>query len=88
MDLRSVEGSRHLAAGARLAFEGAVEPLALVEGDYQVGFCLRTGREFGDFPNLARLHVQPGPPVPNLMPYAPQYQGTALLDYTFDVRIS
>jgi lipopolysaccharide transport system ATP-binding protein len=88
VDLRRGEGSRTLAAGRQLRITGRIPRINLVEGDYRIGLCLRTSRHFGVFPDLIPLQLAAGPAPAGLLPIPSEYLGTALLDYTFDDRVS
>lgn len=88
IDLRRGEGSRTLAAGRQLRITGRIPRINLVEGGYRIGLCLRTSRHFGVYPDLTSLQVAAGPAPDGFLPIPPEYQGTALIDYTFDDRVS
>jgi lipopolysaccharide transport system ATP-binding protein len=86
IDLRDPKGPYQLGPGHAASFVGNIARLPLVSGSYGVGFVLRTGREHQDFYDLFHLEVRPPPPRGSLVPYAAQYQGTTVLDYTFEAR--
>jgi len=86
IDLRDAKGPYLLGPERPASFVGKIARLPLVSGSYGVGFVLRTGREHQDFFDLFHLEVRPPPPRSSLVPYAVQYQGTTVLDTTFEAR--
>ena len=84
IDLRDPKGPYMLGKGEGATFAGTIARLPLVCGTYGVGVVLRTAHEHEEFQELYHLDVQPPPPKFDLMPYAPKYQGTTLLEYSFE----
>ena len=84
IDLRDSRGPYVLRAGEVATFTGSVARLPLVCGTYGVGGVLRTAHEHEEFQDLYHLEVRPPPPKADLMPSAAKYQGTTVLDYTFE----
>ena len=80
-------GLRPVPAGRQLHITGRIARLMLVEGNYRVGFTLRTARHFETCNDLADLPITAPPSQGGLQPYAPEYQGTVLLDHEFTARI-
>jgi lipopolysaccharide transport system ATP-binding protein len=88
IDLRDASisgGTRELAAGHHARFAGRIESIPLIPSHYRVGLCSRTSRHFEVLHDLADLQVsnQVGG---NLVPYAPEYQGTTILEYEYTVE--
>jgi lipopolysaccharide transport system ATP-binding protein len=88
LDLRAEAGPYPFAPGQRVVFAGTVERLALVAGNYSVGFSLRTARDHQDYSDLFQLTIGTPATHSTLTPYAAQYQGTTLLDYRFDAQMT
>jgi lipopolysaccharide transport system ATP-binding protein len=88
IDLRSDTGSRLLKKGVSLSFSGTVANLPLVEGDYPIGFCLRTNRYFKDYYDLIRIKILPPAVIKGVTPYPAEYLGTTLLQYEFEAVLS
>jgi hypothetical protein len=91
IDLRDPEvhgGARLLRAGQTVRFSGRVARVVLVDGLYRVGFCVRTTRHFLVRHDLAELGVSANASANSILAYAPEYQGTTLLDYQFNVQFS
>jgi lipopolysaccharide transport system ATP-binding protein len=84
IDLRDPRGPYVLRAGEVATFAGSIARLPLVFGTYGVGVVLRTAHEHEEFQELYHLEVRPPAPKADLMPYAAKYQGTTLLEYTFE----
>jgi hypothetical protein len=86
IDLRDARGPYVMGPGQEVHFVGEIARLPLVGGSYSVGFVLRTGSEHQGF--YDRFHLEVRPPLPRgmLVPYAAQYQGTTMLDYTFKIN--
>jgi hypothetical protein len=83
IDLRDKKGPYAMGPGQELHFVGTIARLPLVGGSYSVGLVLRTGSEHQEFYDRYFLEVRPPPARMDLVPYAAQYQGTTVLDYTF-----
>jgi lipopolysaccharide transport system ATP-binding protein len=91
IDLRDATapgGTRIVRAGQMVRFSGRIARVVLVDGLYRVGFCVRTTRHFLARHDLAELNISADPSTGNLMAYAPEYQGTTLLDYQFIVQLT
>jgi lipopolysaccharide transport system ATP-binding protein len=86
IDLRNAAGPYVLDTGRELSLVGRITSLPLVGGSYGIGFVLRTGLEHQEFHDRFSLEIRPPLPRGNLVPYAPQYQGTTMLDYNFEAR--
>ncbi len=86
VDLRDAYGPYVMSPGQELHFGGEIARLPLVSGSYSVGFVLRTGNEHEGFYDRFHLEVRPPLPRGKLLPYAAQYQGTTVLDYTFEAQ--
>jgi lipopolysaccharide transport system ATP-binding protein len=87
VDLREAKGSRRLPGGRRLRIKGHIDRLNLAEGHYRLGFCIRTSRNFDAYYDLVNFQIAAAPAPAGLSPYAPEYLGTTLLDYSFQDEI-
>ncbi len=90
LDLRDAAvpgGVRPARAGQILRFAGRIARVVLVDGTLRVGFCVRTTRHFLARYDLVELTISADAANRNLMPYAPEYQGTTLLDYDFSLQV-
>jgi len=81
-------GTRLLRSGQTVRFSGRIAHVLLVDGLYRAGFCVRTTRHFLARHDLAELNISADHSAGNLMAYAPEYQGTTLLDYRFAVQLT
>jgi hypothetical protein len=88
LDLRDPKGPYVLKPGEAVVFAGAIARLPLVAGTYGVGIVVRTVRDHEEYQDLFHLEVGAPPPRAGLMPYATRYQGTTVLDYTFEGRVT
>jgi lipopolysaccharide transport system ATP-binding protein len=88
LDLRADAGPYLFTSGQRVVFSGTIGRLALVAGNYSVGFSLRTARDHQDYFDLFQLTIGTPATHSTLTPYAAQYQGTTLLDYNFDAHMT
>jgi lipopolysaccharide transport system ATP-binding protein len=86
VDLRAGDGPYVFHPGDRAVFAGSIKRLPFVSGAYGVGVVLRTGSEHDEFPDLFHLELLPPPPRGPLVPYAVQYQGTTVLETTFETK--
>ena len=90
LDLRdpSVPGGTRQAVAGPLTFRGRISRLTLVDGLYRIGITVRTARHFQALYDLADIEITAAGDSGNLMPYAPEYQGTTLLDCQFTAASS
>jgi len=90
LDLRDAQvpgGVRPVRAGQIVRFAGRVARVVLVDGTHRVGFCVRTPRHFLARYDMVELTITAATTHRNLMAYAPEYQGTTLLDYDFSMQV-
>lgn len=88
VDLRAESGPYAFSSDQRVTFTGKIAKLALVAGNYSIGFSLRTSRDHQPFFDLFQLTIGAQTSRSALTPYAAQYQGTTLLDYHFTAHIT
>jgi lipopolysaccharide transport system ATP-binding protein len=81
LDLRPVGFPLALAAGERRTLRGWIKSLPLVEGEYRVGFGIKTTEFEGDKLDLCALTVAARPPVGGVVPYAAEYRGAVDLEF-------
>ena len=80
VDLRPFGLPMPLAAGETKVIHGSIKSLPLVEGEYNVGFGIRSADYAGDHLNLCALQVAARPPLAGIVPYAAEYRGVVELD--------
>jgi ABC-type polysaccharide/polyol phosphate transport system ATPase subunit len=89
IDLRDAAapgGIRRLRGGRTVRFSGRIARVVLVDGTYRVGFTVRTSRHFVTRHDVAEIGISTAPTAAQLMAYAPEYQGTTVLDYDVAVE--
>ncbi len=80
LDLRPMGFPLALSANESKQLRGSIATLPLVEGDYSVGFGIRTSDFAGDRLGLCDLRVAARPPLDGIVPYAAEYRGVVELD--------
>lgn len=86
VDLRSVGLPIAMAAGETRRLHGWIKSLPLVEGEYLVGFGIKTNDHFGDQLGLLTLTVGARPALPGVVPYAAEYRGVVDLEFGMHAR--
>jgi lipopolysaccharide transport system ATP-binding protein len=81
LDLRSIGFPIAMASGETRRLRGWIRSLPLVEGEYQVGFGIRTNDHAGDLPGLFALTVGARPALAGVVPYAAEYRGVVDLEF-------
>ena len=81
LDLRSVGFPIAMASGESRRLRGRIKSLPLVEGEYQVGFGIKTNDHFGDKLGLFALTVAARPALAGVVPYAAEYRGVLDLEF-------
>ncbi len=90
LDLRdrtAPSGTREFLAGQRVQFVLRIAQLHLTDGSYRVGLFVRTARHIRAYDDLADLQVRTDSLTPNLMPYAPEYLGSTVIDFDLDTEM-
>lgn len=81
VDLRSIGFPIAMAAGETRRLHGWIKSLPLVEGEYQVGFGIKTNDHFGDKLGLFTLTVAARPAIGGVVPFAAEYRGVVDLEF-------
>jgi hypothetical protein len=78
-------GTREFLSTRRVSFLGTITSINLTPGEYRVGVCSRTARDFQIIRDTAVLQVS-GTHNQTFVPYATQHIGTTILPYNYTIK--